>query len=100
MMPRRGPKAVVAAPAAPALLGVEPFVAAPSRALLISLPEGLPATKPLRISVLVPGTAPAAALLALVAGAAVPSTPPFKTPIPVVAEGVFDGWFAATVGAF
>src|SRR5205807_464765 len=47
---------------------------------------------------LVPDTAPAAALFALVAGAAVPSTPPFRTPISVVAEGVFEGWFAATAG--
>jgi hypothetical protein len=52
------------------------------------------------MSVLVPDTAPTAALLAFVAGAAVPSTPPFKTPMPIVAEEVFVGWFAATAGVF
>ena len=93
MMPRRGPKVAVALVelAGPTL---------PGAGLFVPVPEGLPATKPLRMSVLVPGTAPAAALLALVAGAAVPSTPPFKTPMPTVAEEVFDGCFAAATGVF
>src|SRR3569832_1014556 len=96
MMPRRGPGAAM--PLALPRAGL--LVPAPPSTLFVPPPKGFPATKPLRMSVLVPGTAPAAALLALVAGAAVPSTPPFKNPMPTVAEGVFEGWFAATAGIF